>query len=146
MATDNVINGTLCVLKTGAVLASATPFAFSTSASISLSMDTRDISNKGSAGWRQLLEAQMSWSASVEGLYAIQDASSVAVKNYDEMYDLLISRVPTWLELTTAVTGDFSYNGEVYITSLEQSAPMEDNMTFSASFEGTGILNKLVNP
>ena len=145
MATNNVINGTLCVLKTGVDAASATPFAFSTSASISLSMDTRDISNKGSAGWKQLLEAQMSWSASVEGLYAIQDAGGSAVKNYDEMYDLLISRTPTYLTLTTAVTGDYSYSGEVYITSLEQSAPMEDNMTFSASFEGTGILNKVTN-
>ena len=145
MATNNVINGTLCVLSTGATLATATPFAFSTSASISLSMDTRDISNKGSAGWRQLLEAQMSWSASVEGLYAYNDSAGAAVKNYDEMYDLLISRVPTFLDLNTGVTGDFSYNGEVYITSLEQSAPLEDNMTFSASFEGTGILNKVTN-
>ena len=145
MATNNVINGTLCVLSTGATLAGATPFAFSTSASISLSMDSRDISNKGSAGWRQLLEAQMSWSASVEGLYAFEDSTATAVKNYDEMYDLLISRVPTWLDLNTGVAGDFSYNGEVYITSLEQTAPLEDNMTFSASFEGTGILNKVTN-
>tara|TARA_R110000787_G_scaffold100060_3_gene204894 strand:+ start:3989 stop:4429 length:441 start_codon:yes stop_codon:yes gene_type:complete len=145
MATNNVINGTMCVLSTGATLAAATPFAFATSASISLSMDTRDISNKGSAGWRELLEAQMSWSASVEGLYAYNDASGTAVKNYDTMYDLLISRTPTWLELSTGVTGDLSYNGQVYCTSLEQTAPMEDNMTFSASFEGTAILDKVTN-
>tara|TARA_R110000803_G_scaffold48061_2_gene99896 strand:- start:2094 stop:2534 length:441 start_codon:yes stop_codon:yes gene_type:complete len=142
MATNNVINGTLCVLKTGADHASATAFAFSTTASISLSMDTRDISNKGSAGWRELLEAQMSWSASVEGMYAMLDASGAAVKNYENLYDLLISRTPIFLELSTGVTGDEFYSGQVYITSLEQSSPLEDNMTFSASFEGTSVLDK----
>ena len=142
MATDNIINGTLAVIKTGADHSAATAVAFSTSASISLSMDTRDISNKGSAGWRELLEAQMSWSASLEGLYAINDASSSAVKNYDDLFDLLTGRAATFLELSTGVTGDFYYYGQVFLTSLEQSAPMEDNMTFSATFEGTSTLSK----
>lgn len=142
MATDNIINGTLCVIKTGADHATATAFAFSTSASISLSMDTRDISNKSSAGWRELLEAQMSWSASVEGLYALNDASSSAVKNYDDLYALLTSRTATFLELSSGVTGDKYYYGQVFLTSLEQSAPMEDNMTFSATFEGTAALSE----
>ena len=145
MATNNVINGTLCVLKTGADHAGATAFAFSTSASISLSMDTRDISNKTSAGWRELLEAQMSWSASVEGMYAILDSGGTAVKNYENLYDLLISRPPIYLELSTGVTDDEYYYGQVYCTSLEQSSPLEDNMTFSASFEGTSVLGKAVN-
>ena len=142
MATNNVINGTLCVLKTGTDHATATAFAFSTTASISLSMDTRDISNKGSAGWRELLEAQMSWSASVEGMYAMLDAAGSAVKNYENLYDLLISRTPVYLELSTGVIGDEYYYGQVYCTSLEQSSPLEDNMTFSASFEGTSVLGK----
>tara|TARA_R110002051_G_scaffold103198_1_gene174952 strand:- start:17025 stop:17462 length:438 start_codon:yes stop_codon:yes gene_type:complete len=141
MATDNIINGTLCVIKTGVDHAGATAVAFSTSGSISLSMDTRDISNKSSAGWRELLEAQMSWSASVEGLYAVTDSAGSAVKNYNELYDLLISREPTYLELSSAVSGDTYYSGQVYLTSLEQTAPLEDNMTYSATFEGTAALN-----
>tara|TARA_R100000995_G_C3478402_1_gene122366 strand:+ start:401 stop:844 length:444 start_codon:yes stop_codon:yes gene_type:complete len=143
MATGNVINGTLAVLKTGADHAGATAFAFSTSASLSLSMETRDISNKGSAGWRELLEAQMSWSASLEGLYAMFEADgTTAAKNYDDLYTLLTGRANTYLEIETGVSGDFYYSGQVYLTSLEQSAPLEDNMTFSASFEGTGVLSK----
>tara|TARA_R100001198_G_C5206145_1_gene193242 strand:- start:307 stop:744 length:438 start_codon:yes stop_codon:yes gene_type:complete len=145
MGTDNVINGTLAVLKTGTSHSDATPFAFSTSASISLSMDTRDISNKGSAGWRELLEAQKSWSASVEGLYAFNDSSSASVKNYEELFDKLVARGQIYLEVSTGVTGDEYYYGQVYVTSVEQSAPMEDNVTFSASFEGTGQLQKGVN-
>ena len=143
MATANVVNGTLAVLKTGTNATDATAFAFSTSASLSLSMETRDISNKGSSGWRELLEAQMSWSASLEGLYAFYEADgSTAAKNYDDLFTLLTGRANTYLEIDTGVTGDFYYSGQVYLTSLEQSAPMEDNMTFSASFEGTGELSK----
>jgi predicted secreted protein len=39
-----------------------------TSASLSVSMETRDTSNKDSAGWRELLEGQKSWSLSGDGL------------------------------------------------------------------------------
>ena len=145
MGTDNIINGTLAVLKTGTSHSDATAFAFGTSASISLSMDTRDISNKSSQGWRELLEAQKSWSASLEGLYAFNDSSSSAVKNYEHLYDKLTARTPVYLELSTGITGDTYYHGQVYLTSLEKSAPMEDNMTFSATFEGTSTLSKATN-
>ena len=139
MASTNILNGTMTLLKTGTA-ASESAYAFSTSASLSLSMDTRDISNKGSSGWRELLEAGMSWSASCEGLYAVEDASG-SVKNYNELYDLLISRATTSILMTSDTTGNYSYQGNGYCTSVEQSAPMEDNMTFSASFEGTGELS-----
>ena len=103
-------------------------------------METRDISNKSSAGWRELLEAQRSWSVSCEGLYAFLDSSGAAVKNYDDFWTLMNTRTPLYIEIATGVTGDKYYSGQCYITSLEQSAPMEDNMTYSMSFEGTGVL------
>lgn len=142
MATNNVINGTLAVIKTGTTHANATTIALSTSASLSFSMETRDISNKGSAGWRELLEAQKSWSVSCEGVYAMLDASGSAVKNYEDFFDLMTARTPLYIEINTGVTGDIYYGGECYITSLEQTAPMEDNMTYSMSFEGTAALAK----
>jgi TP901-1 family phage major tail protein len=142
MATNNVVNGTICTLKTGNDHASATPFALGTSASLSFSMDTRDISNKNSGGWRELLEAQKSWSASVEGLYAFTTGTPAAsVKNYESLYTLVKNRTKVYLEIGTGETGDEYYYGEAYCTSVEQTAPMEDNMTFSATFEGTGSLS-----
>jgi len=140
MATNNVVNGTLTVIKTGADHATATTIGMSTNASLSFTMETRDISNKSSAGWRELLEAQRSWSVSCEGLYAFLDSSGAAVKNYDDFWTLMNTRTPLYIEIATGVTGDKYYSGQCYITSLEQSAPMEDNMTYSMSFEGTGVL------
>ena len=145
MATNNVINGTLAVIKTGTNNATATAIALSTNASLSFTMETRDISNKSSAGWRELLEAQRSWSVSCEGLYAFLSASGAAVKNYDDFWALMNTRSPMYIEISTGVTGDKYYGGQCYITSLEQSAPMEDNMTYSMSFEGTGALTEGTN-
>ena len=142
MATNNVINGTLAVIKTGADHATSTAIALSTNASLSFTMETRDISNKSSGGWRELLEAQRSWSVSCEGLYAFLDDSGAAVKNYDDFWTLMNTRTPMYIEISTGVGGDKYYGGQCYITSLEQSAPMEDNMTYSMSFEGTGVLTE----
>jgi TP901-1 family phage major tail protein len=142
MATNNVVNGTLTVIKTGADHATATAIGMSTNASLSFTMETRDISNKSSAGWRELLEAQRSWSVSCEGLYAFVDSTGAATKNYDDFWTLMNTRAPLYIEIATGVTGDKYYSGQCYITSLEQSAPMEDNMTYSMSFEGTGVLSE----
>lgn len=142
MATNNVINGTLAVIKTGTNNATATTIGLSTNASLSFTMETRDISNKSSAGWRELLEAQRSWSVSCEGLYAFLDSAGAATKNYDDFWALMNTRTSLYIEISTGVTGDKYYGGQCYITSLEQSAPMEDNMTYSMSFEGTGALTE----
>lgn len=142
MATNNVMNGTIMVFKYGTDHATNDALAFSTSASLSFSMDTRDISNKGSSGFRELLEAQMSWSLSVEGLYAVKDASGSNIKNYNQLLDMLKTRTAVYVEIGTGVTGDSYYHGQAFITSLEKTAPMEDNVTFSASFEGTGELTE----
>lgn len=140
MATNNVMNGTIMVFKYGTSHSVNDALALSTSASLSISMDTRDISNKGSSGFRELLEAQMSWSLSVEGLYAVKDADGNALKNYNELLNMLKTRTAVYVEIGTGVTGDSYYYGQAFITSLEKTAPMEDNITFSASFEGTGSL------
>ena len=141
MATNNVMNGTIMIFKYGTDHTTNDALALSTSASLSISMDTRDISNKGSSGFRELLEAQMSWSLSVEGLYAVKDADGNALKNYNELLNMLKTRTAVYVEIGTGVTGDTYYHGKAFITSLEKTAPMEDNITFSASFEGTGRLS-----
>tara|TARA_R110001606_G_scaffold380633_1_gene541272 strand:+ start:756 stop:1199 length:444 start_codon:yes stop_codon:yes gene_type:complete len=145
MAANNILNGTSIVVKTG-VSGSETEIAFCTSASLSLSMDTRDISNKSSAGWRELLEAQKSWSVSTEGLMAFRDASGTAVKSYDDLLTALVARTAFSIELTPTalVAGDYRWSGTCFLTSLEQNDPMEDNVTWTATFEGSGALTQTV--
>lgn len=124
---------------------------FLTSANMSLSMDVRDISSKQSAGWREVLEAQKSWSLSGDGFVTY---STVADSdNTGTMVDFVTNRTKIYVKFSigsynadtgafTGNSGDSEYTGEAYVSSIEQSSGTEDNLGFSISFEGTGALTK----
>jgi TP901-1 family phage major tail protein len=125
---------------------------FLTTANLSMSMDVRDISNKQSAGWREILEAQKSWSLSADGFVTYSTLADS--DNTGTLVDFLTNRTKIYVKFiigsynasTGAFTGnaeDFEYKGEAYVTSIEQSSGVEDNLTYSVSFEGTGVLQKV---
>ena len=124
------MNGTLMGVYIGSTL-----IAHSTEGSISLSMDTRDISSKDSAGARALLEGMKSGSISVSALYSEDGAYGA-----DELYTAMQSRLPLAVKFSTEVSGDHFWSASSYLTSLEVSASTEDNVTFSATFELTGAI------
>jgi len=130
MATAGVLNGTLMGVYIGSTL-----IAHSTEGSISLSMDTRDISSKDSAGARALLEGMKSGSISVSALYSEDGAYGA-----DELYTAMAARTPLAVKFSTEVSGDHFWSASSYLTSLEVSASTEDNVTFSATFELTGAI------
>ena len=110
-----------------------------TSASLSLSMETRDTSNKDSAGWRELLEGQKSWSLSGDGLvtYNITGADG-----YSDLWGYLTGRTKLYVKFGSTSTDEKYYSGQGYLTSLDQEAGMEDSVSMSFSFEGTGALTE----
>ena len=130
MPSTSVMNGSLMGVYIGSTL-----IAHSTEGSISLSMDTRDISSKDSAGSRALLEGMKSGSISVSALYTEDSAYGA-----DELYTAMQSRLPLQVKFSTEVSGDHFWSASSYLTSLEVSASTEDNMTFSAQFELTGAI------
>ena len=130
MSTAGVMNGSLMGVYIGSTL-----IAHSTEGSISLSMDTRDISSKDSAGARALLEGMKSGSISVSALYSEDGAYGA-----DELYTAMAARTPLAVKFSTEVSGDHFWSASSYLTSLEVSASTEDNMTFSAQFELTGAI------
>jgi TP901-1 family phage major tail protein len=132
--TTGKMNGTLVKIEVG-----GTTIAHLTSVSQSFSMATRDASTKDSAGYKEVLEGQMSWSMSGEGFFA-EDATY----GYEDLYDAINARTLLTVKQTDANAGDVEYSGSAYVTSLERSAGTEDTMTFSISLEGTGATTKAV--
>ena len=130
MASTSVMNGSLMGVYIGSTL-----IAHSTEGSISLSMDTRDISSKDSAGARALLEGMKSGSISVSALYSEDGAYGA-----DELYTAMAARTPLAVKFSTEVSGDHFWSASSYLTSLEVSASTEDNMSYSATFELTGAI------
>tara|TARA_R110000822_G_scaffold26587_5_gene80005 strand:+ start:80 stop:400 length:321 start_codon:yes stop_codon:yes gene_type:complete len=105
-------------------------------------MDTRDTSSKDSAGWRELLEGQRSWSLNCDGLvcYNISGKESAS-----DLYDYLNNRTALTVKFGSAATDEKIYSGVAYLTSLSQDAGVEDNVTFSVSFEGSSTLTEAAN-
>ena len=112
-----------------------------TECSISMSTDMRDITTKTSGGWREILPGMKSASLSLSGLFA-EDATT----NYNQLVDHQIAGNKLYVVFTntgagaTANAGDEQFDVVGYITSLEQTAGTEDNVTFSMTIEITGTV------
>lgn len=140
MATAGILNGTSLLLYVD-VSGTPTPIAFATSGSLSINMDTRETTNKESAGWRQLLESTKSWTMEAEGFHAL-DATNF---DFKDLFAKVAARTAVSVQFSlgaSPATGDYYYTGSAFITSISLDSPLEDSVTFSCSFEGTGVLTE----
>jgi TP901-1 family phage major tail protein len=124
-----IFNGTnLGVYIDGTIIAAATD------CSLSLNMETIDITTKDSAGYRELLAGMRSGSISVSGLIDYQSADKDTV----DLYTAWENRTSLTLKFSSEITSDTSFTASGFLTSLEQSGGTEDTATYSATFEITG--------
>jgi len=110
-----------------------------TSASLSVSMATRDTSTKDSAGWMEVLEGQKSWTLSGEGLVVYNNTGKATP---DDIYTYLSNRTAVAIEFGSETTDEKYYSGSGFFTEFTTDAGVEDNATFSFSFQGTGVLTQ----
>ena len=125
-----IFNGTELGVYIGGTLIAA-----ATDCSLSLNMETIDITTKDSAGFRELLGGVKSGSMSVSGLVDYNDASN---KDVSDLFTALNDRTSLTLKFgkaTPVVGEDFNYSASGFITSIEQSGGTEDTATYSATFE-----------
>ena len=139
--TTGIINSSSIRVFTGTTSGAEVVVDNVTECSISMSTDMRDITTKTSGGWRELLPGLKSASLSLSGLFA-EDATN----GYNQLVDNQIAGTKLGIEFTNTGTGavpnigDEQFTVEGYITSLEQSAGVEDNVGFSLSLEVTGTV------
>jgi len=121
----------------------STLIAAATDCSLSLNVETIDITTKDSAGFRELLGGVRSGSISVSGLVDYLDASN---KDVTDLWTAWEARTAVTVKFSkaTEVTGDLSFSAQAIITSLEQSGGTEDTATYSATFELTGAITDTV--
>jgi predicted secreted protein len=110
-----------------------------TNASLSVTMGTRDVSTKDSAGWMEVLEGQKSWTLSGEGLVVYNNSGKATP---DDIYGYLSGRTLLYVEFGSTATDEAYYSGTGYVTEFSTDAGVEDNVTFSFSFQGTGTLTQ----
>ena len=145
MATTSVFNGTSLVVLIGTEV-----IAFATSCSLSIAIDTPDSSTKQSLGWADEIGGQKSWSLTTDGLATVVPGAVATYISTTELSNLAIARTAVTVKFTTVnndtvggvtpVTGDTIYSGSAFIESVDMTADMENPVTYSVSFKGTGAL------
>ena len=111
-----------------------------TSASLSVSMETRDTTTKDSSGWQENLEGLKSWSLSGDGL--VTYSISGDYETPDDLFTLLSNRTLVKVKFGSSTSGEIDYTGDAYLVSYEQEAGVEENVTYSFGFTGTGVLTQ----
>ena len=150
MATTSVFNGTSLVVLIGTEV-----IGYATSCSLSLAIDTPDASTKQSLGWADEIGGQKSWSLTTDGLATVVPGSVATYVSTAELNALAIARTAVTVKFTTVnndtvggvtpVTGDTIYSGSAFIESVDMTADMENPVTYSVSFKGTGALTIATN-
>ena len=122
--------------------------AFAQNCTLNVNHSPREITNKESAGNKEILEGLSDFSIDVDGAYAWTDASGAALTNgADDLLQtkLLANRLKVdFIFGDTAATHDVSYAGSGYITSMSFTGGTEDTATYSLTIEGTGALTQTV--
>ena len=131
-----ILNGTVFLLSIG-----GTALPDQTEGSISINMETRDITTKDSSGYRELLEGVRSGSISVSGLVDDDGAGGAG----SDLFAVLDGRSSVSIVFGfDDASDDYNYSCSAFCTSLEVSAATEDNVTYSATFEITGAITETV--
>jgi len=121
MPTTGIINGTLMRLYKD-----STAIGYATSCQMNISSAMREILTKDSAAG---------------GLYAGPgDASTNYL--FDDLFTDLVAGTALIIKFTTDVVGDNVYTMSAICTSLDLNAGVEENVSYSASFEVTGAIVK----
>lgn len=111
-----------------------------TSCSISWSMSSRDVTTKDSSGRKEILAGKTEWSVDFEGFVTYSTVTDVDKPN--NIFSLADAKTSFGIRFGRLTTGEYVYTGDGYVSSYSQDAGVEDNNTFSVSFEGTGQLTQ----
>lgn len=134
--TSSVVNGKDIKIKIDDV-----EIAHATSHTLTVSVEYQDATTRNGYGWAGVLPTIVSWEVSGDGLVAYDDTVS-----HDELFDYAANRTKIEVTMTTDVYQDVYFYGFGYIVQLDESAPNNQNTTFSYTIKGTGKLNKSTVP
>jgi predicted secreted protein len=140
-----ILNGTeIKVYSTG----TTNLVAFAQNCTLNVNHSPREITNKESNGYKEILEGLRDYSVDIDGAYAWTNKSGVALT--DGVDDTLETNVLNARQQVSFIfgdtsTNDISYAGNGYITSVSITGGTEDTATYSLTIEGTGSLTQTVN-
>tara|TARA_R100000458_G_scaffold59929_2_gene72830 strand:- start:6055 stop:6489 length:435 start_codon:yes stop_codon:yes gene_type:complete len=116
-----------------------TPFAASSSATFNVNQETIDVTNKDSSGTKEFLNGVTSWTMDAECYAIALGTDDCEIK---ESIVAAVDGVKIYVRFNdvTGQTNSKNYHGYGYVTSISQSASVNEWSTYSISIQGTGAL------
>ena len=133
MATVGKFNGTAFGVYMDGVL-----IAYSTSASLSISMDTVNCQGPNSGGWMSRAPSGRDWEISCDALMTMETGNRKYYQIFSSYIDV---RSVFDIAFKTDVSGDYYFYGKAICTGMDIDASMEETATFSVSFVAAGDLD-----
>ncbi len=111
------------------------PFACQTSATLSLSQDNADATNKDDNNFNFPIPTIRDWSVDVDGVVIGESADYTALRDLYLNQTILTIRVQND---DAAFSPAQYWEGSAFLDSLDEEAPHDDTFTYSATLQGQG--------
>ena len=127
MATTGIVNSRIMTISVGATVVTCL-----TDANLNISVESRDTTCKDTDSYNSSLPGRVSWTMGGSAMFA---------------YALINTGATATVKIGTNVTGDKTWSGTAFFTSLSlSSAGSDENVTFDFELQGTGALTEATNP
>ena len=130
------INGTAIKLYLG-----SDEIAYGTSAGYSMTMATREVTNKDSNGWSEFLESKKSGKIDFKGIFDNQASFGVS-----DLFALIDARTPVTAKFGATATGLKRFSADAFVADLSITSEVEGNVEFTCNLQLTGAITEITNP
>lgn len=105
-------------------------------ASLSMSADELDITDKTTEGYKAFLVGLKEWNISCDGLVCTDDTG------YQALFNAFLSGDVVQVQFKQE-KGGFGYKGDMVIASMDFDAQYDDALTYSCELKGAGALSAI---
>lgn len=117
------------------------------SSTIEVTTKTADTTTKCSTDsngnlWGSVLPITNTWKISGNGLTVLGTGDSGGMNEYStgKLLDLQFAQTKIYV---TWIRGAKTYGGDAYVTSMKETAPSEDVVSYDYTFDGTGPISEI---
>jgi len=114
-----------------------TAIGATTSHDLSFNQALRDATTKDSGAFEEVLPGLRWWSIAFDAMVAYDET-----EGYEQLRGLIANRTEVTLLFSSLVSGDPQWSGKAFLENIDKTAGVEESVTMSGSFKGTGELTE----
>jgi predicted secreted protein len=131
---DKVIGKNIMLYKYDAETETDIPFACSTNATFTVSVDQKEVTSQSSAWYREYRNDIANWQVTCDGLVTLDNYGYLFLLEQQQNRETIVIK----FVIDNGVDGLVIISGNVNLTSLSINGPYKDIATYSVTLQGSG--------